>query len=211
MDKQFIRAKSEKNKHIRIQQIMDTTDKLFHEKTYHEISLTVISAELGIARGGLYKYVASKEEIFLLIYLQKQQQFLDEIHNQLEGKEITVNLLAEIISKSIFKHLDLIKYHQILNAIIETNVSIEKLAEFKKKSHEQMQPLFYILMDTCQIDEAQVFDIYLSILYHSVYLYDRVAYQDTYIEAMKLAGLEIVDLDFQQNLYRFVNMCFSFY
>ena len=40
MEKQFIRAKSQENKNIRIQQIMDATDRLFYEKTYHEITLT---------------------------------------------------------------------------------------------------------------------------------------------------------------------------
>jgi len=210
MDNQFLRAKSEKNKQIRMQQIMEITDRLFHEKTYHEITLTAISAESGLARGGLYKYVSSKEEIFLLIYLQKQQELLDSIMDQLQNKNRTAALLSDVISKAISRHLDFIKYHQILNAIIETNVSIEKLAEFKRKSYEQRKPLFSVLMDTCRIDEAQAYDHYLSILYHSVYLYDRVTYQDTYVKAMELAGLKIIDLDFNQNLYRFINMCLSF-
>ena len=67
MEKQFIRAKSQENKNIRMQQIMDVTDRLFHEKTYHEITLSVIAEEVNLARGGLYKYVSSKEEIFLMI------------------------------------------------------------------------------------------------------------------------------------------------
>ena len=46
MEKKFIRAKSQENKNIRIQQIMDTTDKLFYEKTYHEITLTMIAKEI---------------------------------------------------------------------------------------------------------------------------------------------------------------------
>ena len=67
MKKNFIRAKSQENKNIRIQQIMDTTDKLFYEKTYHEITLTMIAKEMNLARGGLYKYVTSKEEIFAVL------------------------------------------------------------------------------------------------------------------------------------------------
>ena len=51
MKKNFIRAKSQENKNIRIQQIMDTTDKLFYEKTYHEITLTMIAKEMNLARG----------------------------------------------------------------------------------------------------------------------------------------------------------------
>ena len=128
MKKNFIRAKSQENKNIRIQQIMDTTDKLFYEKTYHEITLTMIAKEMNLARGGLYKYVTSKEEIFLMIYLQKQGIMLQDIVNNLSRDKINPDSLSKVISQTIYQHLDFIKYHQILNAIIETNVTVEKLA-----------------------------------------------------------------------------------
>ena len=86
MEKQFIRAKSQENKNIRIQQIMDVTDRLFHEKTYHEITLSVIAEEVNLARGGLYKYVSSKEEVFLMIYLQKQDAMLKDIVRHIKHK-----------------------------------------------------------------------------------------------------------------------------
>lgn len=109
MDKHFIRAKSQENKIIRLQQIMDVTDRLFHEKTYHEITLSVIAKEVGLARGGLYKYVISKEEIFLMIYLQKEKAMIDDIVEQLINKKITPDLLSEVMSKTIYQHLDFIK------------------------------------------------------------------------------------------------------
>lgn len=204
MEKQFIRAKSQENKNIRIQQIMDATDRLFHEKTYHEITLSVIAKEVNLARGGLYKYVSSKEEIFLMIYLQKQNAMLQDIVKQLIDKKITPDLLLEVMSQTIYQHLDFIKYHQILNAIIETNVTIEKLAEFKVKTYEQTKDLFNILEKALNKDRQKIFDLYLTILYHCVYLYDRVAYQKNYIEAMKLANLEIEDIDFIEHLSHFI-------
>ena len=204
MDKHFIRAKSQENKNIRLQQIMDVTDRLFHEKTYHEITLSVIAKEVGLARGGLYKYVISKEEIFLMIYLQKEKAMIDDIVEQLINEKITPDLLSEVMSKTIYKHLDFIKYHQILNAIIETNVTIEKLAEFKVKTFEHTKNLFNILEKTFNIDRQKAFDLYLTILYHCVYLYDRVAYQKNYVEAMKLANLKIEDINFVEHLSHFI-------
>ena len=204
MEKQFIRAKSQENKNIRIQQIMDVTDRLFHEKTYHEITLSVIAEEVNLARGGLYKYVSSKEEIFLMIYLQKQDAMLKDIVRHINNIKITPDVLSEVMSKTIHNHLDFIKYHQILNAIIETNVTIEKLAEFKLKTYEQTTELFTILQKVLNKDRNKVFDLYLTILYHCVYLYDRVAYQKNYVEAMRLAGLEIEDIDFEEHLSNFI-------
>ena len=204
MEKQFIRAKSQKNKNIRIQQIMNVTDRLFHEKTYHEITLSIIAKEVNLARGGLYKYVTSKEEIFLMIYLQKEKAMLDDIVCQLVNKGITPDFLSKVMSQTIYKHLDFIKYHQILNAIIETNVTIEKLAEFKRKTFEQTTDLFDILEKALNQNRQSIFDFYLTILYHCVYLYDRVAYQQNYVEAMKIAKLEIENIDFVEHLSRFI-------
>lgn len=205
MEKKFIRAKSQENKNIRIQQIMDVTDRLFHEKTYHEITLSVIAEEMNLARGGLYKYVSSKEEIFLMIYLQKQNAMLKDIVRQLKNRKITPDVLSEVMSKTIYSHLDFIRYHQILNAIIETNVTIERLAEFKLKTYEQTTELFTILQKVLNKDRNKVFDLYLTILYHCVYLYDRVAYQKNYVKAMRLAGLEIEDIDFKEHLSHFIH------
>lgn len=204
MDKQFIRAKSQENKNIRMQQIMDVTDRLFHERTYHEITLSIIAKEVNLARGGLYKYVTSKEDIFLMIYLQKEKAMLDDIVCQLNNKDINSDFLSKVMSQTIYKHLDFIKYHQILNAIIETNVTIEKLAEFKIKTFEQTNDLFHILEKALNMNRENAFDFYLTILYHCVYLYDRVAYQQNYIEAMKIANLEIKDIDFVEHLSHFI-------
>ena len=39
----------------------------FAERPYHEITLTTIADELGWSRANLYKYVCTKEEVFLLL------------------------------------------------------------------------------------------------------------------------------------------------
>lgn len=66
-------------------------------------------------------------------------------------------------------------------------------------------------MNICHFNEQQTFDVYLTILYHSVYLYDRVAYHDAYTQAMDLAGLKIIDIDFIENMTHFISMIFNHY
>jgi len=202
MEPDFIRAKSQEAKKIRLQQLMDAADRLFCTKTYHEITLSIIAQEAGFARGGCYKYVSSKEELFLELFLQKQSTMLEDILDAL--KEDSLSSLAAAISSGIGRHLDVIKYHQIMNSIIETNVAVEKLADFKRRSLCQRQPLFRRMSEICHLDERQVYDGYLAIIYHSVCLYDRVCCTENYRKAMALAGLEIVEVDFQGELRWFV-------
>lgn len=213
MEKNFKRAKSKENKQIRMNEIMTVTESLFKNNTYHKITLTTIAKELNMARGNLYKYVMSKEEIFLLIYLKKQKETITNILFHLnQEKNISVSLLAKNISNALNNNLDYIKYHQIMNAIIETNVSIEKLADFKISSYQDRQPLFKIMIEVCNLESIeQASNLYLMIIYHSCYLYDRVAYHDTYKQAMELANLSIIPIDFKEALEQFITMCLTNY
>ncbi len=206
MDNNFVRAKSKKNKEIRMQEIIDVTDRLFHTLTYHDITLSIISKETKITRGGLYKYISSKEEIFLMIYLKKQKAMINDLLAELNKNIITIQTLSETFSKIAYEHLDLFKYHQILNAIIETNVSIEKLAEFKKATQKDIYDFLKIITNLANINQQTAFDIYLTIMYHCVYLYARVAYYDNYVQAMALANLVIEPCDFIKELNHFITI-----
>ena len=211
MSKTFIRAKSEENKQIKLLEIMNVTDELFKENTYHDITLTTISKALNIARGGLYKYVSSKEEIFLLIYLKKQKEVIDEINSQITV-DTSKDQLVNIMSNTLYKHIDYIKYHQILNAIIETNVTIERLADFKVTSYNDREELFNKILSIVQLNNIQeVTHLYLMILYHCVYLSDRYAYEESYRLAMQLANLPIEEIDFVSYLNQFITICFNNY
>lgn len=208
----FKRAKSEENKKIRFQEIMKATDELFHRYSYHEFGLTEIAKATNIVRSGLYKYVSSKEEIFLEIYLQKQSQTVSQIMQYMTDKKNTIEELSKAIAHCFYHHLDYIKYHQILNAIIETNVSVEKLADFKLRSAHDCQKLYELIAAVASLENSQqAFDLYLTILYHSVYLYDRIINRQKYVEAMALAKLPIVPIDFQKELYHFTIMCLTYY
>lgn len=208
----FKRAKSKENKKIRFQQIMKAADDLFHQYSFHEFGLTEIAKKANIVRSGLYKYVSSKEEIFLAIYLEKQSQTINAMLKDMVSAKHTIEQIASSISKQFYNNLDYLKYHQILNAIIETNVSVEKLAEFKLKSAHDCQKFYELIKEIVNLDNIQqAFDLYLTILYHSVYLYDRIINKQKYVEAMTLANLKIVPIDFEKELYDFVIMCFKYH
>lgn len=211
MQNDFIRAKSDENKQIRINQILSITDKLFENNTYHNISLTTISDNMRMSRGNLYKYFNSKEEIFLEIYSRKQRNFINSLVdklNKMEIEDITTKSFAQDFSEVLENNFDYLKYHRILTSIIETNVSIENLAEFKLENHKTLSPLLEIIKIKAEVDSIkEAFHLYLTIISHACYLYDRVNYQDAYVKAMKLANLEIADIDFKSRLNKFITIC----
>ncbi len=62
-----------------MREIMRVTDTLFHETTFHGISLTTIAERLEWSRGNLYKYVTTKEEIFLELYREKHRAWIEAV------------------------------------------------------------------------------------------------------------------------------------
>ena len=62
----FVRARSEEQKQARMAEIKVAADELFCSVPYQEITLSTIAGKLSWTRANLYKYVTTKEEIYLL-------------------------------------------------------------------------------------------------------------------------------------------------
>lgn len=202
------RAVSPKQKEQRYLEIMDVTDELFKKHTYHEITLTKIAEELRWSRGNLYKYVDTKEEIFLSLYLRKQQKWIDDFDKQLSDNFIISNeLFAKTMALVFSKNMDFLQYHSIMTIILETNVLVEKLADFKKQSYQDRKVIFQYLAKQRQFkDDSQLIQFFLTILYHGCGLYAMVECSDLYIKAMELAKLPIQKVDFVSEFEKFILM-----
>jgi AcrR family transcriptional regulator len=58
--------------------IMETAMRLFSEKGYHTTSVQEIAKECGISKGSLYKYFASKEDLYIEVFEFYQNQMLEK-------------------------------------------------------------------------------------------------------------------------------------
>ena len=67
----FVRARSEEQKQARMAEIKAAADSLFNSVPYQEITLSTIAGKLSWTRANLYKYVTTKEEIYLEICSDK--------------------------------------------------------------------------------------------------------------------------------------------
>jgi len=63
------------DKSLRKQMIIDTATNIFHQKGYRTATLDDVAHELGISKAALYHYVASKEDLLSLIYIQALENF----------------------------------------------------------------------------------------------------------------------------------------
>ncbi|MGB4659206.1 MAG: TetR family transcriptional regulator [Mobilitalea sp.] len=210
---EFIRARSIEQKKRRMDEIMKTTDQLFHDHTYQEITLTTIAEALGWSRGNLYKYVTTKEEIFLELYLKKQNNYFSDIELTFKGKDdLTDEAFADLWTNVLDNHHDFLRYYGILTSIIETNVTVERLAEFKKIVLSGFDPIVQILSKHCHnISNDNTISLYWTLLFHACGLNNGCHVSPLVKEAMKLAGLPELQDNFIPNFYNFMLMCLSHY
>ena len=204
------RARSPEKKQERFNQIMKVTNDLFLKHSYHDITLTTIAKALNWSRGNLYKYVNTKEEIFLEIYLSKQEEFINSLKESFESKKIDQVYFANKLSQCFDQHRLYLRYHNILATIIETNVSVEKLADFKIKSYKQREYFFELLQIKCQqISPKQVKMLFLTLMYHACGLDSHTHGTKLLEDAMALANLEIYYDNYCQLMSTFIIMCLN--
>lgn len=204
------RARSPEKKQERFNQIIEVTNDLFLKHSYHDITLTTIAKALNWSRGNLYKYVNTKEEIFLEIYLSKQEEFINSLKESFESKKIDQVYFANKLSQCFDQHRLYLRYHNILATIIETNVSVEKLADFKIKSYKQREYFFELLQIQCpQLSPKQVKMLFLTLMYHACGLDSHTHGTKLLEDAMALANLEIYYDNYCQLMSTFIIMCLN--
>ena len=74
----FIRARSEEQKQVRIQQIIDAAASLYEEVGYDKVTFSQIGRKVSFSRLNLYTYYHCKEDIFLTLLLQDRRKMVED-------------------------------------------------------------------------------------------------------------------------------------
>lgn len=204
---QFIRARSEEQKQQRMQEIKNAVDELFAEKPYHEITLTTIANKLEWTRVNLYQYISTKEEIFLEICADKLQIYYNALLAAFPADcGYSLDVFAQVWSGILNAHTDHLHYCDILPSIVETNVSVDRLATFKKKYYEKSSEVTNLLASHLGISNDTCYKIFLNIHHHAIGTYCLCKCNPLVEEALAKAGLKAPAIDFKQDMQEFILM-----
>lgn len=208
----FIRARSEEQKAQRMAEIKAAAERQFAEHPYHEISLTTIADELGWSRANLYKYVATKEEIFLSLAMDKRDAYHAALFqafpaNSKPSAEESARIWAEIANKNQQHFV----YGGILLMIIETNVTVEKLMIFKQTYYEQLDALTAQLSCALSIEPGRIAPLTLAIYHQAIGLTGTCLSNPLVCEALDRLGREFQEVDFRSSMQDFIELCIEGY
>ena len=203
----YIRARSPEQKQERMEAIMAAADGLFQKRPYHQITMGTIAEELGWSRSNLYKYAATQEEIFLALHSAKNRAWLEDLAQSLESAPLPAAEFARGWAEATERHADFLRYQEIIISIIESNVTLERLTQFKRDFADMLAPVVALLARQCGIGETAATDLYLTLLFQAPGLYNHYHCAELTREAMKAAGLSPASGSFADAYADFVLMC----
>lgn len=193
-------------------EIKQAADELFHEKSYHEITLKGISERLSWSHAALYKYVGTKEDIFLELCADARGEYVSSLLAAYPtGCAYSREVLAQVWTEQLNSHRDYLAYSDLLFTIIETNVSAERLAEFKRGYFEETDLLSKRFLENLGIEPDRAGQLFNSVLFHAVSINGWCTENPLVAEAMEIAGLEQRVPDFKEEMRDFIEMCLAHY
>lgn len=176
-DQAYQRARTPEQKNRRLDDILDATESILDEGSYHDVTLSAIADRVGYSRTNLSHYVKSKEEILLFLYIRSLRGVLEDMKRI--GPTISDTPSMDDLKDAAVRLASMLSTHRnfgrlgaLLTSIIETNVSLECLIECKREIIAMMAEGSKLLVESGLFDNADdstkfLFDLsnYVSGLY----------------------------------------------
>ncbi|CAI2662206.1 hypothetical protein AKUH3B110M_14500 [Apilactobacillus kunkeei] len=133
--------------------IAETALKMFEEKDFYDISINSIAQKSHIAKGTVFNYFKTKENIFMHLLLVGYQKFFLETLNQLQKTKLTTEdeLKSFLLANTrdlIENHLTLIKLNALRGPILEGKASKEETIEGRQRLYEVHERLAKFIHDS---------------------------------------------------------------
>ena len=127
------RAITEAQKESRRAEILQVALQRFQDTPYAELSMAGTAEEAGVAKGTLYLYFKSKEQLFLAIYTQELDAWFTELDRRLgaAGGEASIAGFVALVGESLKSRPALLRLIAILHTVLEQNVDYASAHQFK--------------------------------------------------------------------------------
>lgn len=154
--KKFKRASTTESKEYRKQTILEAATSLFFENPGALPTVSEISKRCSIAKGTVYIYFSTKEQIFLTIIEELFTEFIKQTEGFILASDGVENPLESIINKLCRYFSDnrtMLYLAGMTNSIIEQNIEIEAAYEHKKSIQKQLLDLGALMGNTLSLDK----------------------------------------------------------
>ena len=152
------RARSSEQKALRRHAVLETAEVYFKEVGYEAFSMAQLAKKSGVAKGTLYLYFKTREELFLTLYEQSlirwSQIFIGSLSSTMTSKAYAQSLYKTTQADGVFLPL-LIR----LEHVIEHNVAIPRLIESKRVFINQVEAVAAATSTALRLSTAQATEV----------------------------------------------------
>jgi AcrR family transcriptional regulator len=140
MEQAMRRAISDTQKAARREQLLAAAWQIFQERPYQAIAVQEVAARAGLAKGTVYLYVASKEELFLAVLEEQFAAWFNTVDIQLNtlGDDRGIDPAVAAIAEALIAQPHLVRLFTIAHAVLEQNVALEPILRFKRLLAERL-------------------------------------------------------------------------
>ncbi|MET8086162.1 TetR family transcriptional regulator [Micromonospora sp. NPDC005237] len=137
----FKRARSEEQRAVRRQAILETTSAMLDEMPVAEVTLNELSRRVGLAKTAVLRYFESREAVLLDLMDDRTTTWLAELEQELDqGVDPSGSALeraeqtADVLSRSLAAQTVLCDLFGAQGGVLEHNVSVEAVRRHKRAS-----------------------------------------------------------------------------
>ncbi|GMA13697.1 TetR/AcrR family transcriptional regulator [Deinococcus metallilatus] len=134
------RARSPEEKGQRRDDILRAAERLWTSTPYAELSMNQVAREAQLAKGTLYLYFDTKEELFLALLTEHLGRWLEQVTALLDERQPrTPEGAAEVLIQSARDQEPLRRLLILLGTVLERNVRPELALNFKREFRRMVQ------------------------------------------------------------------------
>lgn len=155
------RARTSEQKSTRQRAILDAADAHLREVGFELFSMNELARSAGVAKGTLYLYFRTREEVLLQLYLEQLQTWADAL-NAGVSCDMSDEAFARVYFDTMRADPIFITLLARLDSVIEHNISFEKLLESKRAMIRVLGELTPGLEECLGLSEQQVLHLVSS-------------------------------------------------
>lgn len=200
------RAISGEEKLERREAILNAAVELLAGDDYHDISIARIARKAGLAKGTIFLYFRTKEELFLQLQMREYKSWFEDINRRLDAslqhkKESSIYEFVENIMASVGGHPMMIRLTPILHVILERNIDYKTALEFKRFLLSEIYTTGR-LIERClpflRKNDGSRFLLHLQVLLIGLIQLSRPA--PLVKQVIEKEGMEVFQMNYEENL-----------
>lgn len=156
------RARTDSQKEARRQAILEGARAHFRVAGFEQFSMAALARDVGIAKGTLYLYFATREEVLLAVFIEELRAFADRLLPDLVSgigdAYFCDHFYQASVSDPVFLGLA-----GRLESVIEHNVSVDAFIDLKRAMAAELERMSAALSGALDITVEQGFDLLVSL------------------------------------------------